>query len=371
MEKEEIKKLIEKAQFWSHLGGRKDAQKLFAQAIKGIEKTKEKDVDMEFEARIGYMNSLYDSGDPELQLASFPPLLSLIDQYPNRFEHESAVYWFYKWVIGGVTSFDYISKDRILTLVEDMKRRYLTSGYGEKVIDYFLQSIYFDLGEMELSQKHREKWLSYTEPSEMDDCTACVINRNVWFHMALGEYEKSIEEAQPILDGTHTCGQVPKSTIPRVIFDYLFLGKLEECEELYKKGIEELNHDSADLDEYGRFLVYLSIKKDFKNAHDIIENHFKYVWEYKSKKEIMIFYTSMLVYFRALEKEGKEYIKCEALHVTPVNRGEDGYLISDLINYFDIEQEKIIDLYNQRNGNNHYTVFYKERYEKLFAQYFD
>lgn len=366
MNKEEIEELLRKAEFWMQFGMHNDAIKHYEQAAK--ESIILKELDLEFEARQGVMRCTYDNGNPEQQVASFPPLLALIDAHPGRFD-ESSVYWFYKWVIGGVTAFDYFSKERILALVEDMKTRYLENGFGEKVVNYFLQGIYADFGDFENAEKYRQKWMNDSDISTMEDCKACQLNTNVGYLTSFEKYTEAIEEASSILDGTHTCGQVPKGTYPNVLLSKLFLGKIDECQELYEKGIETVDHSQAELKEYAAYLIYLSCTKDFVKAQDIIENHFKYVWEYKSKKWIIAFYGAILIFLKGLQKEGNEYLKCDGLKPIPLKSTEEGYQIIELISFFEKEQFHLIKLFNERNGNDFYTKKYVTNYQKLFDKY--
>ena len=89
MNKEEIEELLRKAEFWMQFGMHNDAIKHYEQAAK--ESIILKELDLEFEARQGVMRCTYDNGNPEQQVASFPPLLALIDAHPGRFDESSAV----------------------------------------------------------------------------------------------------------------------------------------------------------------------------------------------------------------------------------------------------------------------------------------
>lgn len=366
MEKEEIEKLISKANFWVQMGMQKEAMEMFEKAVK--EAVLLQDIDLEFDAREGVMRATYDCGDPELQVASFPPLLALIDANPDRFD-ESSVYWFYKWVIGKITIFEYFSKERILALVEDMKVRYLENGYGEKVINYFLQDIFGDFGDFENAEKYRQKWMTDSNTSVMEDCKACQLNTSVAYLTSFEKYTEAIEEASSILDGTHTCGQVPKGTYPNVLLSKLFLGKIDECQELYEKGVETVSHSQAEVDEYAAYLIYLSCIKDLVKGQDIIENHFKYVWEYKSKNSIIFFYSGILLFLKTLKEEGNEYLKCDGFKPIPLKPTEEGYQVIDLITFFEKEQLQFVQLFNERNENDFYTKKYVTNYQKLFDEY--
>ena len=64
--------------------------------------------------------------------------------------------------------------------------------------------------------------------------------------------------------------------------------------------IKEIEYEESELFPYGCFMMYLSIVKDFKKAHEILENQFLFAWNAKEKVSKVFFLTSTLFLLKLL-----------------------------------------------------------------------
>ena len=136
----------------------KEREKVIQKVIKRAQK--DKDTELEFEARMTYIRSLGYSEQPEKLLANFPWLLATSDANPGQYDVYNLL-WYYKWVAIRIAKFPSISRQRILDIMEDMKRRYVAEGYSTKTILYFMRDIYQDFGEPEMAKQKHQEWLDF------------------------------------------------------------------------------------------------------------------------------------------------------------------------------------------------------------------
>ena len=336
--------------YWADYSPEKEKQLL--QIVKEAQKIN--NLDIEIDARLEYISTVTHLNKPEKTLAYFPWILAMSDKHPDKVSL-SRVLWQYKWVASRLGEFSHISKDKILGIMEDMKRRYVAAGYGMKTIHYFFQDLYCDLGEPELAAEHHELWKTTTGNSSISDCEACVTNTMLEYELWKGNYQACIDMAEPILAKKLTCATVPEMTYSKVISAQINLNQLEEALNLYKTAIKELETDRANLDHYGRFIILLSLTENHVAAKELFIKQLPYAIAAQCDFYTIQFYIGVLFFLKTLQQDGhQEFVLPEALTL-PVANTENNYQVSELIPYFEKEVDKIADAFNHRNENEFYS----------------
>lgn len=321
-----------------------------------------KDIELEYEARCIYMQATVFNEEPEKALACFPWLLAMNDKHPGKFDLWE-VLWYYKWVVGRVAKFPSIAKKRIMDIMEDMERRYIAAGYGKKTVLYFSRQIHQDFGEPELAEKAHQEWLEIEETSNVSDCTACVMNTMVSYERWKGNYELAIEKAQDLLNGKHSCAEVPLRTFEKVIISYCQLDQLEKAVPIYQEVASKLNHEKAYLTDYGNIITYLALTENDVRAKAAFVKQLPFALTFDCEYNIQEFYIGVLFFLTALQNKKKKDISIPKSINLPVAHKNHSYQIADLIQFFDAEIDRIAQLFNERNGND----FYAQKKERVMA----
>ena len=331
-----------------------EREKVILKIIKRAQKNK--DEDLEFEARLTYIDSLGYSEKPEKVLANFPWLLTTVDNNPGKYDVFQLL-WYYKWVAIRIAKFPSISKKRILDIMEDMKRRYIAEGYSTKTILYFMRDIYQDFGEPELAKQKHQEWIDFEENDrQMGDCDACVLHNWVTYSCWIENYKEAIKKAKPLIKEKETCADVPLRTYGRAIYCHTQLDELEEAAKIYNISITKMNHKMPMLEDYGYIVIFLSLTGNYVRAKNIIAKQLPYALTFDCEYHIQEFYIAVLFFLKIAEEENRKKINLPKTIQLPVENKEGAYLVKNLIPFFEKEIERIAKLFNARNRNDFYSL---------------
>jgi|GEM_PF-3727753 len=313
------------------------------------------DLDLLFKAKSAYMTAIAFTGNPEQVLALFPWLLAQCDKYPGRF-NESEVLWYYKWVAIELPLFHTISRDRIFSIMADMEQRYVKAGYGKKVVYEFLRHIYMCLGEKKEMKKYHELFQAIEGTSEVSDCPACVLNKELDYWFMLGDYETLLERAKPILSGEMTCHAVPRSSYPKTILSTIYLDQFDKARDFHIKSIELLDHRQPYIIDYASNMLFLLLSRNFKPALEILSEHLGYVVKSMSQFHAHSFYIVSNLLLDVIEKEGKQSEVSLNLPKEFIGYQASGvYQTAELAKVFMEEAKRVEGLFNHRNQNEFFT----------------
>jgi len=314
-----------------------------------------KDIDLEYEARMTYVDSVKYSEQPEKLLANFPWLLATSDKYPDRFDLYRLL-WAYKWVAIRVAKFPSISKSRILDIIEDMKRRYVAAGYSTRTILYFMRDVYQDFGEPELAKQKHQEWLAMEEnDTEMSDCAACVLHNWVTYSCGIQDFKEAVKKAKPLIQRKETCSDVPLRTYGRAIYCHTQLGQLEEAAKIYNISRTKLDHKMPMLEDYGYIIIFLSLTGNYVRAKNVLAKQLPYALTFDCEFHVQEFYIGVLFFLKIAEQENRKKINLPKAINLPIENKDGTYLVKDLIPFFEKEIERIAKLFNDRNGNEYYS----------------
>ena len=162
------------------------------------------------------------------------------DGFPEGFYDLIDCQWKFKWIIPTLARDLFLDKKEIEEANETMRYHYenmrfsLSSFYKTLMLQNILT------GDHAAAKENFQKW-QQTAADEFSDCPACEQSEQVNFYHFIGQYQKAIDTAQPILTGEMTCAEVPHLTYYPVIDSMIRLGKYEEAERLLDEAIDKIN----------------------------------------------------------------------------------------------------------------------------------
>ncbi|MCI4670605.1 MAG: hypothetical protein MRZ79_20895 [Bacteroidia bacterium] len=319
--------------------------------------------DLEYDIRTKLISTMYHLyTNAEEEMANFAWLLQYEEKNPSYFITHS-VMWYYKWMANRLASIPSAPLDRIFAILEDMGKRYQERQYGLRPVYAKYKNLYLLMGEAEKATEYFNKEQE-ADTTSMDDCYACQLNGNLDYYLLLEDYEKVLENAQPLLNREYTCGRVPESTYREVVYAYLEMENWEMVEKYTDEGLQILEKDYSFVGNLITFMFSYALLGRFSDARQMMEISLQKVLEVKSPYDMMNCYTSIEIFMEILSVKGETEIQLPA----PIKEKlkDLGLRSSSIREYKQFFGEKARDLrrqFDKRNGNTYYMDKYKAKWE--------
>lgn len=168
------------------------------------------DIDRGYDIRTDIIYQGVFSGYAMNAIVAFSWCLAQFDKDPERYSSYDLL-WEYKWILGHVDDFPDIPLNKADEIFEDMRRRYLE--YGASLRPYYSLKCrhMMKLGQKVEAEEFYTKWINASR-DYLNDCTACDLDNEIEYMIYIGDYEKALEMAKPILSNQLKCGEVPHIT---------------------------------------------------------------------------------------------------------------------------------------------------------------
>jgi hypothetical protein len=308
------------------------------------------DARQQFEARKEFVEDVStEGGFTEKYFVVFPWLLNYARQHGNE-DDKMTVLWYYKWVISSMPEIPAVTKSQIERALEDLRVRYREYGSTEKVYHDYACQVYMYIGESLKSKYHHRQWSRFKNRDYLDDCEACVINRDVDFHCRLGTLENALKAGQPVLTGKLKCSHVPKTTYSNLLVPLMS----ENNEQLAAEYAEKLNKILM-TKKYGgdnayahTVMIYYVRQGNFAPAIKLFERYMKVDAEQKNLFRRFCLFVGALYMFTKLDKET---IKLKLPKKLAFYKADNTYDVAMLRDWFDKQTNEIAALFDKRNEN--------------------
>ena len=337
--------------------------KILERAIKLAEK--HKDIDLQFEAKMEYVEACLFCDKIEIGLTVFPWLLGMAEQYPERFaEHEKDLLENYKWVIATLPIDCKFSYDQMESIYQDFEKFYLKKGYAQVNMDVLYRHLYFYMAEKEKVLFY-DKRVKANEHEIDDECEACLVNRNIEVATLLGDYEEAIRLAQPILQGkvkcTVNCNNIPMFTYNWLVFVYLKTNRWKELEELGERFIKESEKPAHKKDLQTDLILYYWATGQHVPALRYLERFIEKECLPSGTGNVE-FSINTTRFLKELMDQNTINVKIKLPESHPLYKAEneDEYLVVDLYQWFFEESALLCKQLDERNRNDHHYHYRQE-----------
>lgn len=319
------------------------------------------DMRQQFEARKSFIEDVcHDGGFTEKYFVVFPWLLNYAQKQGTQ-DDKMMVLWYYKWVINQMPEIPAVTKQQIERALEDLRLRYIEYGSSEKVYHDYSCQTYLYVGEIERSVYHHRRWSRFKSRDYLDDCEACVINRQVDFFCRTGKLKEALAAGQPVLTGRLRCSHVPKTTYSHLLVPLMRANdekfSAEYAEKLYKAlMVKKFGGDNSYV--YPA-MIYYSKQGDFTRAVKLFERYMNMDVEQKNLYRRLYFFIGCLYMF---QKINKETIKLKLSKKFAAYQASSTYEVAVLVKWFDEQTDLLAAQFDKRNGND---MISKEKQELL------
>lgn len=281
----------------------------------------------------------------------FPNLLQIFDEHPELEDDLcDDIMNAYKWILENLPDYYQISREEIESYYEDYEKRCKALGFTLRVSHMKKSSFYLPF-DREAAQTCYQQFRTAKRDSN-SDCEACEIHFDVKMALEFSGEEEALRIAQPLLDGSKHCAEVPHCTYGVLTRYYLYHGNISEARYYGKLCERMIGTEPEFLDMTGTLLELYSVihpSHGWKLFKRNIENFVQSV-------NPMLRMRFALGAYRLLEKVGceTEFANSALLSSLDVKRTEDGYAVADLIAYFKNHAEDYAARLDQRNGSDYY-----------------
>lgn len=303
-----------------------------------------------YEARAEIVEAATFCGYPMKALIAFSWQLGKFDGNPERYDEEELM-WSYKWILGTISNFPEISREKIMELLEDFGRRFRSFGYSERSYLYYRFMLSMDLGDLEEATRCLSKFTA-ADSDYMSDCAACEQNEIVRYWNLMGDDEKAIEAAKPILSGRMSCAEIPHLTLSRLLMPLYRLNRQGEADKHQKKGYRLTKGNKDFVKCFGEQMGYLA-RTNPAAGIDVLEQTAPLAVDHEDPTARMIFYANAAALLKRWADESQGY---RLRLPTSFHYDGDASDLQGLADVFAKEAETIADKLNQRNGNRHVSA---------------
>ena len=313
-----------------------------------------------YEARMELISAATFSGNYDVAFVGYGWCRNYARKNPDSVDWGSMI-WYLKWVVTFGLHLPTISVAKIDEMLDDLEANLADNGYSARPAHGSRTTMYRNMGWIEKAQEASKVWLS-TVRDELSDCRACEVHSEALLHVSLGENEKALEVAAPIIAETLTCSTKPQATYGQMIIPLLRLGDIERATEFLKIGFPMVQGNKMYIEENSFFMLAQTRLKDWEGATRNFDMEARQAEESNSMSDKYSFYVGAMAMMEGLLNDG---IANVSLRVpAPWSAGsEDGsYDVAELRDWFDKQSDQIAAKFDARNGT---TLFADEKAEWL------
>lgn len=301
------------------------------------------------------------SGYPEKVLVAFAWRLAQSDRDPEMFPEE-ALLWQYKWIGSSLAHFPQITRKQIEEGIADMTRRYQRAGASPRPVFKLLWRSALDMCENDKAREFYALW-EKTPRDSNTDCLACEQDDRVDYQAYLGDPEKAVGLAEPILRGKLGCQEVPHLTYGRVLLPLVHLGRLEEAAECHRKGYRLIHSNREFLASTGDHLTFLVLTSNLTPAEQLFEKHLEWAVETKNLFFAWRFYLAARLLFSSLAESGQTSLTLRLPKSAACYQEGGCYEVTAVASWIEEMCRDLAARFDARNGNDGFARRLAEQHQ--------
>lgn len=167
----------------------------------------------------------------------------------------------------------------------------------------------------------------------------------------MGQDERAVNEAAPILRGALACGEIPHRTLARLVLPLLRLGRVEEAARHHLRGYRLIARNHHFLNHVSNHLAFLVLTDNFSRAARLFEKHLPWAQEAMALLWSFEFYLSGRLLLHRLQELGKSSLRLRQGPTFPIYQETGRYETAALTAWLDRELEGLAARFDARNGN--------------------
>jgi hypothetical protein len=241
------------------------------------------DEKLAWKARFALLTAAVFGGEPDKALVTFAWLEGKSSQDPERFPASRAVLglflsetdllWGYKWVGLNLPDFVEISRQDIEAVLQRMRVQYEHHHVSLRPYWAVQARTHRSLGD-EPSNIHDAVTEFNASPRDAyADCVACEWNFRVEMALLEGDVERALGLADRLVDGNHSCAEVPHITFSTLVVPTWKAGLHDRARVFHQRGYEMCRDNKDFLVPICEHIDFRLIEGDWPGAHAMLQRH--------------------------------------------------------------------------------------------------
>ncbi|QUQ68523.1 hypothetical protein [Kutzneria sp. CA-103260] len=211
-------------------------------------------------------------GEPAKGFVTFSWCVAAYDRGESDPLHNHSLFWYFKWMVGALTSFPEVPLDRTYGVLDDMERRYRLAGHTMHPVHQYRLLVAQHIGDRETAAE-QYRLLCAAPRGSMADCVGCVPTAKASYLSWHGRYEDAVAQAMPALDGRAGCSEQPQAILTELLEPYLRTGRLTEAAEAHRAAYRTIQSDRAELNAVADHLAFCTRTGNHARALELVERH--------------------------------------------------------------------------------------------------
>jgi hypothetical protein len=295
------------------------------------------------------------SGFYEKVIVAFSWCLARADEKPDEFNSVELL-WKYKWVLEHLDHFPGISREKFFSSIEDFKTRCLKEGWNERSALALRWRAELNMGHTETAKQTFAKWKRTTRDG-MSDCRACEVDQAVWFYATIGEHDKAISTAKPIISGHLRCAEVPHHTHATLLRSLWLTGRHSEAEQHHVQGYRLVRSNRDFLREQAWHLGHLLRSRQLEPASALVRKHLPWALDTRSLDFRFYFLVPARLCVERLIDNGVSSLRCRLPEGIIPGTKKTVIALPNLAAWMEKAIPELAAKFDQRNGNSFFASF--------------
>jgi hypothetical protein len=311
------------------------------------------DIEQGFRLRTALISAATFSGYGEKALVAFSWCLAKYDEDPQKFP-EFQLFWRYKWICEGLSKFPQVPREQIQATLMDFADRYQRSGRSLRPFFQLKTIAAIIMNDHAEAIEYEQKWRETERDYSYSDCPACELDWKIKFLIYIGDYNRSLTEAKPIVQGNMHCAEIPHHTLAALLLPLLKLGRIDEAMEYHRKGYPMVAKNRDFLLSVSEHLLFLVVTNDLAKAIGLLEKHLHWALEPVEPWSQFYFYRASYFLLKSLQEGSENTVKLILPRSFSLYAPDGCYDISLLVNWFSQAAQDLATRFDRRNGNDYY-----------------
>lgn len=326
------------------------------------------DEPLSFKARVFLMEACVFSGYSELALVHFPWLEACYNRNPTEYD-PSMFNWMYSWVVFIMAYSPSISRKDIEQVMIRMEKSFRQSGKSERILLEMFRTVSTTIGDYDLAQEFHADYELTRHSGEFASILGLVNHRGIeihnesFFYGRLGQYQKALDVAMPVLNGTIEYPSTLAHTLAATLMLFVQLGIPAEAEPHFQKALRLIRHQKGYKNLYPDLLVHTALKGDFVLGVTLVEEMAPWLENSPIGMEQFEYSLSCRLLFECMLKEGSIEIKLKLPKDHPLFQPDHTYGIQQLENFWAKKAIEFARRFDERNFNNAISDYLKQTFD--------
>jgi hypothetical protein len=301
------------------------------------------------EARTALIEVEVFDGQIERAIELFSWCLQQMNDHPVEVDSDT-ILWEYKWIGNKLCRFPDVSLERIDEILSDIADRFAVHGWSERAPHQIKMEHAIATGDRTEADRSFQLWRK-AKYGFGADCPACEQDRMVEYWLFVDQERRALQAADPILQRSLVCAEVPHITIPRLLQTLLKRNETDLAYKLHRTGYRLVAASGDFMDAVASHLAYCGLTQLHLRGRQIVSRHCLRAVQSPDLMNSFHFFNAALLFTKTALRNVAG-IRLELPMLPGIPSGEQ---LEAAAFWFETCAKVRAKALDRRNGNEHYT----------------